>query len=56
MLTWGHLYEDGVTVLGLIDFYCVGVMRRRWPGWKLAELAKRLHGSQTEAEKHKRWR
>ena len=32
ILLWGHLDEDGCTILDYIDWYCVGVMRRRWVG------------------------
>ena len=56
MLMWGHLEEDGVTVLGLIDFYCLGTMRRRWPGWKLAELRDHFANDAGELKKHLQWR
>ena len=53
MLMWAHLDSDGVSVLGLVDFYCLGVMRRRWPGWKLADLAKHFNEQESDREKHK---
>lgn len=57
IVLWGHLDDDdGVSVLGMIDFYCVGVMRRRWVGWKLAELHEHFQSNVAEREKHKRWR
>jgi len=56
MLMWGHLADDGITILGLIDWYCVGVMRRRWTGWKLQELSEHFQLNPAERAKHKGWR
>jgi len=56
LVTWGHLEDDGVTVVGLLDFYCVGVMRRRWTGWKTAELDKHFAAEEATRTKHLEWR
>ncbi len=53
---WGHLDVDGVTILGLVDWYCVGVMRRRWMGWKLAELSVHLATNKADLDRHLAWR
>jgi len=56
LVTWGHLEDDGVTVVGLLDFCCVGVMRRRWIGWKTAELERHFKAEETGQPKHPEWR
>ena len=40
----------------MVDFFCVGVARRRWAGWKLAELAAHFAANPEERAKHKAWR
>ena len=32
LLMWSHLDDDGLSVVGWIDWYCAGTVRRRWPG------------------------
>ena len=56
MLLWGHLEKDGITILGLICWHCVGVLRRRWPGWRLSELCEHFRVAADARERHKGWR
>jgi len=37
-LLWAAIEEDGVTIIGHVDWHCSGQLRRRWKGWTVPAM------------------
>ena len=60
-LLWAHLEGDGITICGNICWVCSSVLRRRYKGWKQAELKLHLgevngHGERAHRAQFMAWR
>ena len=53
---WEHLEVDGATLQGFVCFYCCGILRRRFRGWKLKELLDHLRCNSENKARYDEWR